>query len=766
MLKSTVMRLVLVMALVFGVGVPRQARGANAVVSGACLESDFDAAWATADTGTGGTITFNCGSVNEIIFTTTKGLASGRAITIDGADAITLTGYATFFPLVQTRLFSTTNSGSALTLKNLILRQGTTPGNGGAILVGANSAVIVEKSAVRDSGANTGGAIANLGGTLIVRNSIFDNNVANVLGGAINATDVVSISGSTFSNNLTLSGGGNCNGGALALATSRAEVVDSLFTRNVAAGGRGGAICLDSPGSLTLTHVSLISNTAAEGGGGLYARSGTVLIRQSSVISGNSALGALGSGGGILALDDAALTIADSTLTSNRSGALGGGALFLSSTRPFVIQGALIDRNAASGGGGLEIEGPMTMTNSTVSGNVAVHGGGIRALHALSIQGSAISENIATDWDGSCAGGGIVSFTALDARDTQILSNTARGKLTHAKGGGICVSAGIARLDGVTLGANRAFTSFDESGTGGAVYAETTTSLQLTNSTVQNNVASSGAGLYSLGRIDIARSAVLSNSALVLGGGIYMAYGAGVFVTETIVRANSASISSGGGIYVGTSTASIERSLISQNSAAYGGAFAQIDSYVAVTNTTISGNSATIYGGGILAGAQGAPSRLSLTNATLALNSAPDGGSLFRYGNGPITTTVGLVNTVFDQGLLGANCSGGVTSVSYSYASDNSCFSAGGTNGVGNPKLGALAANQGVLAGALGQALVLASHLPLAASPLIDNGQNLLGFGVSLDQRGFVRPQGPAFDIGAVEIVVLEARAFAPLVQR
>lgn len=767
MSKSTVVRLALVLALGFMLALPRPARGANAVVTGSCLESDFDAAWASADAGAGGTITFSCGSVNEIVFTTTKGLSSGRAITIDGANVITLTGYATFFPLVQTRLFSTTNAGSALTLKNLTLRQGTAPGNGGAILVGANSVVIVDKSTIRDSGANTGGAIANLGGTLIIRNSIFDNNVANVLGGAINATNIVSISGSTFSNNLTLNGGVNCNGGALALATSQAEVVDSVLTRNTAAGGRGGAICFDTPGSLTLTHVSLISNTAVEGGGGLYARTGTVLIRQSSVISGNSALGALGPGGGILALGDTALTIADSTISSNRAASLGGGVHFSSSTRSLVMHSALVDRNMASGGGGLEIEGPLTMTDSTVSGNVAVHGGGIRALHALSIQGSVISENTATDWDGTnCAGGGIVSFTALDARDTQVLSNTARGGLTHAKGGGICVSAGVARLDGITLRANRAFTSFDESGTGGGVHAETTTSVQLTNSTVQDNVASSGAGLYSLGRIDVARSAVLSNNALVLGGGIYVAYGAGVFVTETIVRANSASISSGGGLYIGTSMASIERSLISQNSAAYGGAFAQIDSDVAVTNTTISGNSATNLGGGILAGAQVAPSKLSLTNATLAQNSAPDGGGLFRYGSGPITTSVGLVNTVFDQGLLGANCSGGVTSASYSYASDSACFVAGGTNTVGNPKLGPLAANQGALVGAPGQTLVLASHLPQAASPLIDTGQNLSGFGVTVDQRGFARPQGAAFDIGAVEIVITTPRAFAPLVQR
>jgi hypothetical protein len=115
----------------------------------------------------------------------------------------------------------------------------------------------------------------------------------------------------------------------------------------------------------------------------------------------------------------------------------------------------------------------------------------------------------------------------------------------------------------------------------------------------------------------------------------------------------------------------------------------------------------------------------------------------------------------------GPNCSGptgdpltGITSVGYNFADDTSCGLAASTDKQGagnNPALGPLADNGGPT-----QTL-----LPQTGSPLIDAipgaaCQTGPAAGVTTDQRGIVRPQGPGCEIGAVEIAVPVPLVVAP----
>ncbi|MCB0064362.1 MAG: hypothetical protein KDE19_19695, partial [Caldilineaceae bacterium] len=132
------------------------------------------------------------------------------------------------------------------------------------------------------------------------------------------------------------------------------------------------------------------------------------------------------------------------------------------------------------------------------------------------------------------------------------------------------------------------------------------------------------------------------------------------------------------------------------------------------------------------------------------------GGGIFNEGN------LTLNNTIVANSSTGGDCvnasSGAVTSQTHNLIEDsaNACGISHGTNGtiVGqDPLLGPLQDNGGPAAGA---GTATHTHALLAGSPAIDGGDNAICAAApvnNLDQRGTVRPQGTACDIGAVEVV-------------
>jgi len=118
-------------------------------------------------------------------------------------------------------------------------------------------------------------------------------------------------------------------------------------------GGRSQVMSVSTPAAtttslwaLTITGGSLTSPAASAGGGGIAVDSGALALDAVSV-SGNSVTAGEG-GGGVFDDGDGALTLADSTVDSNRVSLSAGGA---------------------GGGGILDLGGAMVLTNSTVDGN-------------------------------------------------------------------------------------------------------------------------------------------------------------------------------------------------------------------------------------------------------------------------------------------------------------------------------------------------------------------------------------------------------------
>ena len=130
------------------------------------------------------------------------------------------------------------------------------------------------------------------------------------------------------------------------------------------------------------------------------------------------------------------------------------------------------------------------------------------------------------------------------------------------------------------------------------------------------------------------------------GGGIYNNNGT-LTLTNSTVSGNSASYA--GGIYNGSGTLTLTNSTISENTASSyaGGIYNYSGIPLTITNSTVSGNTASSYAGGIY---NENGSTLTLTNSTVLGNSANYGGGIYNSsGTLTLANTIVSLNDAEDQ---------------------------------------------------------------------------------------------------------------------
>ena len=228
-----------------------------------------------------------------------------------------------------------------------------------------------------------------------------------------------------------------------------------------------------------------------------------------------------------------------------------------------------------------------------------------------------------------------------------------------------------------------------------------------------------GGAIQNVGRLTVADSVISGNSATGGGGGITNDFGI-LSVVRTTIIANTAG--EGGAINVEGGTVTVDQSTLTGNNATDGIVTDDFNGNVTITNSTLSGNNSA---NAVLRGYVG--SAISLTSSTVADN----------VGIGVFGLGITLAGTIV-AGNTPDNC-GGTVSLGYNLDDDGTCSltAAGDLAGV-DPLLGPLTDNGGPTET---QAL-------LAGSPAIDAGGSSCP---AVDQRGVVRPQGAACDIGAYE---------------
>ena len=326
--------------------------------------------------------------------------------------------------------------------------------------------------------------------------------------------------------------------------------------------------------------------------------------------------------------------------------------------------------------------------------------------------------------------------------------------------GGAIVASGVLTLNNLIV-SNSVITAAN--GVGGGIFNFGT--LNVTNSTISGNSASSGGGITSNGTaLTITNSTISGNTATALRGGGVENFNGPLTATDSTFSGNMAlNGGGGGGIYTLIDT-NLTRVTVSGNTAANGGGiFNNVTNTLTMTNSTVSGN--TAYGTNSVAGGiESDNANFTLTAVTVTNNSSTAANCTNCAGGIRHSTRTGILqNTIVAGNTVAAaasapDYSGNITDTSsFNLIGNGDGITnggiTGGTNGnqVGttanpiNPMLGALANNGGATQ----------THALLTNSPAIDKGSS---FGLTTDQRGSTRPQTPAnpspgdgADIGAYE---------------
>jgi uncharacterized protein YbdZ (MbtH family) len=396
---------------------------------------------------------------------------------------------------------------------------------------------------------------------------------------------------------------------------------------------------------------------------------------------------------------------------------------------------------AEGAGGGVDnmtvASGSVTIHNCDVRHNAAVDGGGISNSGQMTITASTVYSNTAVLY-----GGGIENYGGtLWISSTVVLGNTA-----DSDGGGIDTWGGSE----VTL-INSTIQGNLSGGSGGGILSDG--DLTIERSTFTSNKAIEGGGIFNGGYLTVENSTFTGDNWAFDGGGIANMGTASLL--KTTLAGNSAEL--GGGI-INVGIASLLKTTLVGNRADDGGGIWHSGVGLTIVNSTLSGNTATGDGGGILYWGreqQSPEAELSLLHTTVVSNTADADDDTVGSGGG-IALDFGA-SAIISNSILSGN-------VDYSPSSTDDCAvgqsvaTSGGYNLLGSgcifdiatdvvtttPDVEPLADNGGATE----------THMPRytsAAMDLVPAGVNGCGTTVADDQRDYARPVNGACEAGSVE---------------
>jgi len=372
-----------------------------------------------------------------------------------------------------------------------------------------------------------------------------------------------------------------------------------------------------------------------------------------TITGGTGPYGADGAG----ILNAGTLTMQDSVVSGNAPDRAQGGGIY--NTGDATLNGTTVSDNLANDGAGIWNEGTLSLQNSivaeNVSGNSGRNGGGIYNTGVLTLNASEVSGNSGRE------GGGIWSNGTLDVIGSTVLANTG----TY-RGAGIASSGALQVIDS-TISHNAS----DENG--GGIYNYASGAVAIVQTTISENSAYRGAGVYSAGELSLDDVTLSQNEAERDGGGVHNASTGTLSVTDSTFSENTALTYHGGGIRSeSTEPVTVANSLFSENTAnRFGGG---ISGRVDITDSRFENNTA-LREGGAMAGSG------VVTNSIFTGNSARGGGAIVHGGSDMLTIVDCTISNNTAAGLHGGgihNGSGSPLTVIDTTISGNSANVSGG----------------------------------------------------------------------------------------
>ena len=638
-------------------------------------------------------------------------------------------------------------------------------GNSGGGIRNRGTLTLTNSTVSGNEASTSGGGIFN-SGTLELTTSTISGNEASTSGGGIFNSGTLELTNSTISGNSALDGGGLYN-----FVGSTTRLRNTIIANNLVVDCSGSVISLgnnldsdatcnlptegDLPntdpflgplqdnGGPTFTHALLVGSMAIDTGnpnGCLDATNVLLTIDQRGFarpVDGNGDREVFCDIGAYEATPLALPSVTVTTTADNGMGSLRR-AIFDVTDGGSIDFAASLANQTINLSSELFIDKDLTIIglgkdNLHISGNMSSRVFHIAQDAVVTISDVTIENGVAED------GGGISNRGILELTNIIIRNN-----LADNSGGGIwnVGDNAILELKNVTLSNNAA------TNTGGGIFNGSGAIATLFSATIEGGAASFCGGIWNDGLLELINTTVQNNVTGTRGSGGICNHSA-VTLTDSTINDNRGDL--GGGIRNESGTVHIINSTISGNSAVIAGGIGNESGTVHTTNSNISGNDADFTGGGIWNNGE-----LTIANSTISGNNT---GGFFRGGgirnalDGTVTLTHTIVagNTAAD----GPDCmNSGETLNSLGHnlvGVGTGCPSGGPSDQTVDPTdvfttvLGPLQNNGGSTE----------THALLLGSPAIDTGDvactDIDGEPLTTDQRGALRPQGAACDIGAYE---------------
>jgi predicted outer membrane repeat protein len=299
---------------------------------------------------------------------------------------------------------------------------------------------------------------------------------------------------------------------------------------------------------------------------------------------------------------------------------------------PDVVLDGLVITGGSQSGVLATLEGSMELSACEVFDNVGTNGGGVQ----FSVLGGRMVDSVVRDNVASNDGGGIYALGNVQIEGSTLQANVATGQ-----GGGLTVGteARVTVLDS-TLADNRA-----EYGGGLFAFQRSDTELEGTTVVSDNTASSSGGGVY-LWSATLDGGEVSGNDAVASGGGLYVHEGG--TVSNVLLDRNAAETGGGAVLHedVDLDTVTVEG-----NAATYGGGLYLLDADVVGVDVVVSGNEADDDGGGVYL------QDASISGADITENTAADGAGIYIYS---VDYTTAIVRDVTLQDNVAGESGGGL----------------------------------------------------------------------------------------------------------
>ena len=332
-------------------------------------------------TGYNGTITFSSsdpGALRPANTTLTNGTGTFSATLVTpGVQTITATD------TVNTGL-TITSSGTAVSIPNLVVTTAaddaglatnctvqTTPGTGTDSACSLRDALLLA--------ANLGSGSIGFSGTVFNASNTAAQNTITLANGTLNVPSSTMITGPTFAPGGFLTDPVTVDGNQqFTVFTVASGVTNAAISAlNVSNGNASSGAGILNNGALTVSNSTFTSNSAAGLGGAIYNNMGTLTVIDSTFFNNSAA-----SGGAIYTEEGnstgGTLSVIASTFYGNTANSGGGGAIAADGATVTITNSTFASNSATSLGGAILGNAP-TVNNSIFVGNTATTGGAINA---------------------------------------------------------------------------------------------------------------------------------------------------------------------------------------------------------------------------------------------------------------------------------------------------------------------------------------------------------------------------------------------------